>query len=150
MPSVDYERRRFQGLKTRPSRKRTSLQVIVAVMAVAAIALAFVLRPGQGGDQARPSAPAGSASTSTLAPRATPSSPQAAAPAAQTASAANATPAAPSEERTHLVTQGDTLSTIAQRYYGDASKWEKIFDANRDLLPNPGSLKLGQTLKIPK
>ena len=138
MPSVDYERRRFQGLKTRPSRKRTSVQVIVAVMAVAAIALAFVLRPGQGGDEARPSAPAGSASTPTLAPRATPSSPQAAAP------------AAPSEETTHLVAQGDTLSTIAQRYYGDASKWEKIFDANRDLLPDPGSLKLGQTLKIPK
>lgn len=138
MPSVDYERRRFQGLKTRPSRKRTSLQVIVAVMAVAAIALAFVLRPGQGGDQARLSAPAGSASIPTLAARATPSSPQAAAP------------AAPSEERTHLVAQGDTLSTIAQRYYGDASKWEKIFDANRDLLPNPGSLQLGQTLKIPK
>jgi nucleoid-associated protein YgaU len=149
MPSVDYERRRFQGLKTRPSRKRTSLQVIVAVIAVAALALAFVLRPGQGGDKAMPSAPAGSASTPTLAARATLSSSQAA-PAALTAPDASAMPAVPSEERTHVVAQGDTLSTIAQRYYGDASKWEKIFDANRDLLPNPGSLQLGQKMKIPK
>jgi nucleoid-associated protein YgaU len=47
------------------------------------------------------------------------------------------------------VTSGDTLTSIAQKYYGDASKWEKVFDANRDTLPSSNALQVGQKLKIP-
>lgn len=48
-----------------------------------------------------------------------------------------------------LVKAGDSLSTIAQRVYGDASAWERIFAANRDQLTDPQKIEPGQMLKIP-
>jgi nucleoid-associated protein YgaU len=54
-----------------------------------------------------------------------------------------------SERRTHDVVAGDTLSAIAKRYYGDASKYHRIFEANRDQLSDPDKIKVGQKLKIP-
>ena len=44
---------------------------------------------------------------------------------------------------------GDTLSTIAERVYGDASLFLQIFDANRDRLEDPNVIRPGMTLKIP-
>lgn len=49
----------------------------------------------------------------------------------------------------HEVVSGDTLGKIAKEYYGDASKYPKIFEANRDQLDNPDLIKVGQKLKIP-
>jgi LysM repeat protein len=47
------------------------------------------------------------------------------------------------EIRTHLVSPGDTLQSLAQQYYGDPNQWKKIFNANPDKidrgLPKPGS-----------
>ena len=51
--------------------------------------------------------------------------------------------------RTYLVHSGDTLSAIAQRELGDAKKYMKIFEANRDQLQDPDKIKPGQVLKIP-
>ena len=48
------------------------------------------------------------------------------------------------------VVSGDTLSKIAQKYYGKAGAYMKIFEANRDVLTNPDLIKVGQKLKIPK
>ncbi|MFH1619862.1 MAG: LysM peptidoglycan-binding domain-containing protein [bacterium] len=46
--------------------------------------------------------------------------------------------------RRHTVSQGDTLRSIASKYYGDSSRWERIFEANSDKisrgLPEPGSV----------
>ena len=56
---------------------------------------------------------------------------------------------AASEHRTHEVASGDTLSALAKRYYGDASKYNRIFEANRDQLNDPDKIKVGQRLKIP-
>ena len=53
------------------------------------------------------------------------------------------------ESRTHDVVSGDTLSALAKRYYGDASKYNRIFEANRDQLNDPDKIKVGQKLKIP-
>ena len=53
------------------------------------------------------------------------------------------------EHRTHEVASGDTLSALAKRYYGDASKYNRIFEANRDQLNDPDKIKVGQKLKIP-
>lgn len=53
------------------------------------------------------------------------------------------------EQRTHEVATGETLTHIAQRYYGDASKYNRIFEANRDQLNDPDKIKVGQKLKIP-
>ncbi len=58
-------------------------------------------------------------------------------------------PEAPSET-IYVVQSGDTLSGIALKYYGEAHKYMKIFDANREILDNPDLIKPGQELKIPE
>ena len=35
---------------------------------------------------------------------------------------------------------GETLSKIAQKYYGDASLYQQIFEANRDVLKDPNKI----------
>ena len=57
-------------------------------------------------------------------------------------------PTAPSGRR-HTVVKGDTLFSLAQKYYGNRSKWRAILEANRDVLPSQDSLRLGMDLKIP-
>ena len=37
---------------------------------------------------------------------------------------------------------GDTLLTIAEQFYGDATQWRKIYDANKDVIgADPDKLK---------
>ncbi len=78
--------------------------------------------------------------------------PKAAAPppaaAAVVAGGAPAAPAAP-EAKFHVVEKGDTLSAIAKKYYGKASAYRKIFEANKDGLTDPDKIKPGQKLRIP-
>ena len=50
---------------------------------------------------------------------------------------------------THTVQKGDTLFSIAIKYYGTRAAWEKIYAANRASLPNKDQLKIGQQLAIP-
>lgn len=57
----------------------------------------------------------------------------------------NITPAG----KTYTVVKGDSLSKIAKREYGDASKWRQIFQANRDVIENPDLIEPGQNLIIP-
>ena len=52
-------------------------------------------------------------------------------------------------ERIHEVVSGDTLGHIAQHYYGKASLYMKIFEANKDQLTDPNKIKVGQKLRIP-
>jgi LysM repeat protein len=49
----------------------------------------------------------------------------------------------------HEVIAGDTLSGLAKTYYGNASMYMKIFEANRDILDDPNLIKIGQKLRIP-
>jgi len=49
----------------------------------------------------------------------------------------------------HVVQKGDTLSKIADEYYGDKMLYPQIFDANRDILTDPDKIKPGQRLLIP-
>ena len=51
---------------------------------------------------------------------------------------------------TYVVQAGDTLSSISRKIYGTPNRWREIFSANRDRLATPESLKIGQTLKIPR
>lgn len=52
-------------------------------------------------------------------------------------------------EKRHTVLQGDTLYTLAVKYYHNGTQWEKIFDANKKTLKNKKFLKIGQELVIP-
>lgn len=49
----------------------------------------------------------------------------------------------------HTVVSGDTLSAIAKKYYGDASKYPEIFEANKPMLKHPDKIYPGQSLRIP-
>lgn len=53
-------------------------------------------------------------------------------------------------ERIHEVVAGESLSKIAQKYYGNGNKYMKIFEANKDILSNPDLIKPGQKLRIPQ
>lgn len=55
-----------------------------------------------------------------------------------------------SSARTYTVKSGDSLSAIAQRYYGKASEYHRIFEANRDKLKDPDHVQVGQELVIPE
>jgi len=55
-----------------------------------------------------------------------------------------------SSERTYTVKPGDTLSAIAQQFYGKASEYNKIFQANRDKLTDADHVRAGQELVIPQ
>jgi len=63
-------------------------------------------------------------------------------------------PSAPSQaagfNRTYTVVAGDSLSKIAKREYGDASKWHRIYEANRDKIQNPDLIHPGQVLNLPQ
>ena len=50
----------------------------------------------------------------------------------------------------YTVKEGDTLSLIAKKIYGDESKYKKIYEANKDLIgPDPDLIKVGLELTIP-
>lgn len=51
--------------------------------------------------------------------------------------------------RSYAVQKGDTLKSIAKKYYGKSDKWKKIFDANKGKIPVSMKLKKGQKLVIP-
>jgi nucleoid-associated protein YgaU len=51
--------------------------------------------------------------------------------------------------QTYTVEKGDTLSAIAKQFYGKASQWNAIYEANRDQLDDPDKIFPGQVLKIP-
>ena len=50
---------------------------------------------------------------------------------------------------TYTVKAGDCLSKIARQFYGDGSKYMKIFNANTDKLTDPNKIGIGQVLVIP-
>ena len=55
------------------------------------------------------------------------------------------------EEKAEIyeIVSGDTLGGIAKRYYGKASAYMKIFEANRDIIDDPNKIYPGQKIRIP-
>jgi len=56
---------------------------------------------------------------------------------------------APIESKTYTIVKGDTLSKIAEREYGDAKLWRKIFQHNKDTIKDPDKIFPGQTISLP-
>lgn len=54
------------------------------------------------------------------------------------------------ESKFHTVQSGESLSLIAKKYYGNAMKYNVIFEANKPLLTNPDKIYPGQSLRIPE
>lgn len=53
------------------------------------------------------------------------------------------------EATLYTVKSGDSLSKIAKTHYGDASKYNIIFEANKPMLTDPDKIYPGQVLRIP-
>lgn len=57
---------------------------------------------------------------------------------------------APTKPKQHTVVKGDSLSKIARAVYGDASKWPKIYEANKATIgKNPNLIFPGQVFSLP-
>ena len=53
------------------------------------------------------------------------------------------------DSTTYVVVAGDSLWKIAREQLGSGARWEEIYEANRDIVSNPGMIYIGQTLTIP-
>jgi LysM repeat protein len=51
--------------------------------------------------------------------------------------------------RTYTVRTGDTLSGIAQQFYGHASDWQWLYHVNRDKISDPNLIYTGQVFSVP-
>jgi nucleoid-associated protein YgaU len=49
----------------------------------------------------------------------------------------------------YTVRKGDTLQKISKKFYGTTRKWQKIYQANRNVLKAPDRLYPGQVIQIP-
>lgn len=56
----------------------------------------------------------------------------------------------PGQSREYTVQSGDSLYSISRKFYGVTSRYMDIYQANRDTLPSPHALRVGQTLRIPE
>lgn len=53
------------------------------------------------------------------------------------------------ETKFYTVEKGDSLSKISKKVYGDAMKYNMIFEANKPMLKNVDLIYPGQVLRIP-
>jgi LysM repeat protein len=51
--------------------------------------------------------------------------------------------------RTYTVRAGDTLSSIAQRFYGNPADWQFLYQVNRSVIHNPNLIFQGDVLSVP-
>ncbi|VBB41913.1 conserved hypothetical protein [uncultured Desulfatiglans sp.] len=49
----------------------------------------------------------------------------------------------------YIIKKGDTLSAIAKQFYGKASDYPRIFEANREVIKDPDLIYPGQKIRIP-
>ena len=49
----------------------------------------------------------------------------------------------------YTVRAGDTLYSIAKRFYGDGNEWTRVYEANKGILTAPGTLETGMELTVP-
>ncbi len=54
------------------------------------------------------------------------------------------------EDTIYTIKSGDTLSAIAKEFYGKASAYMKIFEANKDIISDPNKIYPGQKIRIPQ
>jgi nucleoid-associated protein YgaU len=52
--------------------------------------------------------------------------------------------------RYYTIEKGDTLYNISKNAYGNGKFWKAIYQANKNLITNPGALQPGWKLKLPR
>jgi LysM repeat protein len=63
--------------------------------------------------------------------------------------AAQIKPSAGVAAQEYTIKPGDSLSKLAQQFYGKMHYWEKIYAANKETVRNPNFIFVGQVIKIP-
>jgi nucleoid-associated protein YgaU len=53
------------------------------------------------------------------------------------------------KDEVYEIKSGDTLGAIAKQFYGKASQYMRIFEANRDIIDDPNKIYPGQKIRIP-
>lgn len=69
--------------------------------------------------------------------------------AAKTSSKATSAAATTGGGKVHVVKEGESLWKIAKAELGNGANWNKIYEANKDVMKSPEALKTGMKLKIP-
>jgi type II secretory pathway predicted ATPase ExeA len=59
------------------------------------------------------------------------------------------TPPRRAKGREYTIKANDSLSQLAERYYGSQWRWREIYVANRESIENPDYIYIGQTIIIP-
>lgn len=49
----------------------------------------------------------------------------------------------------YVIKKGDSLWSIAKKFYGNGAQYTKIYNANKTKIKNPNSIPVGQVIKIP-
>jgi len=49
----------------------------------------------------------------------------------------------------YVIQPGDTLSAVAKKFLGNANDYNKIFEANREVIKDPNLIYPGQKIRIP-
>jgi 5'-nucleotidase / UDP-sugar diphosphatase len=133
---------------------RSARSLFRSSVLVALAMLSLGVASGCGATAAQPTPTAVPPTSAAAAPAPSPQRPPLASPVpSPSAPVTTTSPAAvssPEPEQTYEVQAGDTLLSIAEQFYGDATRWRRIYDANRDTIgPDPDKLKLETKLKIP-
>ncbi|MFI7444641.1 LysM peptidoglycan-binding domain-containing protein [Nonomuraea indica] len=55
----------------------------------------------------------------------------------------------PERPESVTLTPEDTLWSLAEEYFEDASRWKAIYEANRDVLADPAAVRPGMVLRLP-
>ena len=53
------------------------------------------------------------------------------------------------QDAVYEIKSGDTLGAVAKHFYGKASLYTRIFEANRDIVDDPNTIYPGQKIRIP-
>ncbi len=61
----------------------------------------------------------------------------------------NAPEEEPNKDEFYEIVSGDTLGGVAKKFYGKASAYMKIFEANKDIISDPNKIYPGQKIRIP-
>ena len=54
------------------------------------------------------------------------------------------------DDEFYVIEKGDTLWRIAEKAYGDGTKYTRILDVNREVIRDPNKIFPGQKIRIPK
>lgn len=134
-----------------PARTRHDPGTIRFITAAALLALSLGAACGGGAPPPSPTTGASAVPSVSVPPRPSLASPVASPSAAPTVGiSAGSTPSSAASGETYTVQPGDTLLVIAEKVYGDSTKWRRIYDANTDVIgADPDTLKVEMKLKIP-